>query len=124
MVEGPGGREFLAEMKAEVFDPLGMGNTLADQYDSIIPNRTGFYHRTAAGTVINGPAVDNSDVWAGGGFLSTAEDLVRFAHGVVAGPLLSDRGATCCSARCEPRTERRPGTASGGRSILSMAGRG
>lgn len=92
VVEAASGQEFLAHMKSVVFDPFGMINTLADQYDSIIPNRTGFYHRTSTGTIINGPAVDNSDVWAGGGFLSTAEDLTRFGHGVVTGALLTDRG--------------------------------
>lgn len=33
------------------------------------------------GAVVDAPAADDSDVWAGGGFLSTAEDLVRFGNG-------------------------------------------
>jgi len=91
VVEGAAGAEFLGEMQRRVFDPFGMGETIADHYARIIPGRTAFYLVDSAGAVSNGPAVDNSDVWAGGGFLSTADDLVRFAHGVVTARSIDDR---------------------------------
>src|SRR5437899_12805261 len=65
-------------MSRHVFKPLGMTGTAPDKTDSLIPNRTRFYQRTEGGQFVPAPAVDNSYKWAGGGFLSTAEDLVRF----------------------------------------------
>lgn len=78
VVEGASGEQFLAYMSRHVFKPLGMTSTAPDRNDSLIPNRTRFYERTEAGQYVPSPTVDNSYKWAGGGFLSTAEDLVRF----------------------------------------------
>lgn len=78
VVEGASGEEFLAHMDKAVFGPLGMRNTAADWNHLIIEQRTRFYQRTREGELQNAPAVDNSYKWAGGGFLSTVEDLVRF----------------------------------------------
>lgn len=78
VVEGASGVEFLAYMSRHVFRPLGMTSTAPDRNDSLIPNRTRFYERRARLAFAVAPAVDNSYKWAGGGFLSTAEDLVRF----------------------------------------------
>jgi CubicO group peptidase (beta-lactamase class C family) len=78
VVEGASGEQFLAYMSRHVFKPLGMTSTAPDRNDSLIPNRARFYDRTASGDFVLAPTVDNSYKWAGGGFLSTAEDLVRF----------------------------------------------
>ena len=80
VVESASGEHFLSYMRENVFGPLGMEHTGADHTDSVIPGRTGFYVRGADSTVVNAPYVDNSYKWAGGGFLSTPEDLLRFAH--------------------------------------------
>ncbi len=79
-VEGASGDEFLAYMRKRVFGPLGMRSTAPDKNDSLIPERTHFYERErgSGGGYRVAPTVDNSYKWAGGGFLSTAEDLVRF----------------------------------------------
>lgn len=79
VVEAASGESFLAYMRRHVFEPAGMSHTVADVVDSLIPDRTGFYDVRDGGRVVNAPAVDNSYKWAGGGFLSTPEDLVRFA---------------------------------------------
>jgi CubicO group peptidase (beta-lactamase class C family) len=55
-----------------------MTSTAPDKNDSLIPNRTRFYDRDSSGQFVLAPVVDNSYKWAGGGFVSTAEDLVRF----------------------------------------------
>ncbi|HJS42020.1 MAG TPA: serine hydrolase domain-containing protein [Gemmatimonadales bacterium] len=78
VVEGASGEQFLAYMSRQVFTPLGMTHTAADKNDSLIPDRTRFYERTESGRFVPAPTVDNSYKWAGGGFLSTAEDLVKF----------------------------------------------
>lgn len=79
VLEKAGNKDFLKLMQQDVFDVLGLQNTVADYSDKIIPYRTGYYQRSMAG-VFNAPWVDNSYKWAGGGFLSTAFDLLRFIH--------------------------------------------
>ncbi len=79
VIEGASGREFLAFMRDDVFEPLGLRHTVPDHNDSIVVHRTEFYHNND-GALINAPYVDNSYKWAGGGFLSTPEDLVRFGQ--------------------------------------------
>ena len=81
VIEGASGEAFLDYMDRVVFDPLAMEHTVAGHTDSIIPNRTRFYTLSRTGEVLNAPYVDNSYKWAGGGFLSTPEDLLRFANG-------------------------------------------
>ena len=80
VVEGASGEPFLEFMEREVFDALGLENTIADYNRPIIPHRTRFYTRGMGGQVVNAPYVDNSYKWAGGGFLSTPEDLLVFAN--------------------------------------------
>jgi serine beta-lactamase-like protein LACTB len=80
IMEASSGVEFLTFMRDEVFEPLGLRHTVADHVDSIIPYRTRFYERGSDRAVVNAPYVDNSYKWAGGGFLSTPEDLVRFGQ--------------------------------------------
>ena len=88
VVEGASGEEFLTYMDKHVFQPLKMNHTIADHVDSIIVGRSGYYHYTSAGEVVNEIAVDNSYKWAGGGFLSTAEDLIRFGFGYLDAKIL------------------------------------
>lgn len=78
VVEGASGEPFLVYMSRHVFKPLGMTSTAPDKSDSLILNRTRFYERTEAGQFVVARTVDNSYKWAGGGFISTAEDLIRF----------------------------------------------
>ena len=78
MIESAYGKDFLTVMQKEVFEPLKMPNSSADDNRKIIPNRSRFYSLDADKNVINAPYVDRSYSWAGGGFLSTSEDLVRF----------------------------------------------
>jgi len=76
-VEGASGDDFLTYMSRHVFLPVGMDCTTADDVTRIIEDRTRYYE-WRNGCVSNTPPVDNSCKWAGGGFLSTSEDLVRF----------------------------------------------
>ena len=78
VVEGASGRGFLEYMDEEIFRPLGMKQTCADRPEAIVPDRTRFYKLDPAGKHSNADYVDSSYKWAGGGFLSSAEDLVLF----------------------------------------------
>jgi len=88
VVEGASGEEFIKYMTDNVLIPLGLRHTVADHTDSIILGRTGYYDRTDDGALINTPYVDNSYKWAGGGYLSTPEDMVRFANALLGGEIL------------------------------------
>lgn len=88
VVEGASGQNFLPYMRAHVIRPLGLRHTVADHTDSLIYNRARPYVHTEDGALINAPYVDNSYKWAGGGYLSTAGDLVRFGSAMIEGDLL------------------------------------
>jgi CubicO group peptidase (beta-lactamase class C family) len=89
VVEGASGQPFLGFMNSRVFGPAAMHSTVAEFVDSLIPFRAHFYTRVDSGAgVINSPFVDNSYKWAGGGFLSTTEDLGRFGEALLEGTLL------------------------------------
>ncbi|NQU87783.1 MAG: beta-lactamase family protein [Mariniphaga sp.] len=88
-IEGASRVEFLKYMKENVFDPLGMTETVPDYNDSLIVFRSGFYSMEN-GKDINAPYVDNSYKWAGGGFLSTSEDLVKFGNAMLDNTLFSE----------------------------------
>lgn len=77
-IEKASGQDFLSFMHDKVFLPLGMQDTVADESDKIIPYRARWYTLIADGSYRNAPYEDLSYKWAGGGFLSTAEDLARF----------------------------------------------
>ena len=76
-------------MQETVFRPLGMHETGADFVTDIIPQRTSYYVRDD-GRLVNAPFVNNSYKWAGGGFLSTTEDVLRFANAHLTDEFLSE----------------------------------
>jgi serine beta-lactamase-like protein LACTB, mitochondrial len=95
VIESASGEPFLAFMQKRVFTPAGMAHTSPDEVAPIIPGRSRFYTRDEkTGRVENAPYVDNSYKWAGGGFLSTAEDLVTFANSLLEGRLLRPETVT------------------------------
>ncbi len=91
-VEGASGQPFLAYMNEHVFDPLGMDHTEADWATEDIGGRVSFYVHSEDGTPVEAPYVDNSYKWAGGGFLSTPEDMIRFAAAHRSSGFLPEKG--------------------------------
>ncbi|XP_073435494.1 serine beta-lactamase-like protein LACTB, mitochondrial isoform X2 [Dendrobates tinctorius] len=79
VVERASGRKFLDYMQ-QMFRDLAMVNTLPEEHEPIIYNRARFYSFSDKKRLINCPYVDNSCKWAGGGFLSTVSDLLRFGN--------------------------------------------
>lgn len=77
VMQGAAEQPFLRFMRERVLDPLDLDETVAEFTDSIIPGRARFY-QSDDGLVINAPYVDNSNKWAGGGYLSTARDMARY----------------------------------------------
>ncbi|XP_060891342.1 serine beta-lactamase-like protein LACTB, mitochondrial isoform X1 [Labrus mixtus] len=82
VVERAAGQHFL-DLMMSMFRELGMLNTVPEENDPIIYHRSRFYHLNKRGRVVNCPYVDNSYKWAGGGFLSTAGDLLLFGNALL-----------------------------------------
>ena len=80
-IEGAAQIPFLKFMQENVFDPLDMNETYAEKANLDLPNRVTFYSHNNNEIVI-GLTVNNSNKWAGGGFLSTTSDLVKFSYGI------------------------------------------
>ena len=78
-VENSANEDFLSFMQREVFDRCEMKNSGPDYATKEIANRVSFYVKSPTGDNQLAPAVDNSYKWAGGGFISSAEDVVLFA---------------------------------------------
>lgn len=83
VIEGASGQDFLTFMHDRVFLPTGMNDTIGDEPEKIISNRARGYSIRADGSYYNAPHEEVSYKWAGGGFMSTAEDLVRFGSALL-----------------------------------------
>ena len=92
VMQAAAGEPFLAWMEREVFAPLGMRATGPDDVTAVVPRRAAFY-RIEEGGIVPARFTDNSYKWAGGGFLSAAEDLARFGAALLDGTLLGAGGA-------------------------------
>ncbi|MFN7494673.1 MAG: serine hydrolase [Cyclobacteriaceae bacterium] len=79
VIEGASGKSYLDYMQESIWKPMGMLNTCGDDNTKSIPSRSKFYD--AAGN--ENDYGDWSYKYAGGGLLSTAEDLVKFGNEVL-----------------------------------------
>jgi serine beta-lactamase-like protein LACTB, mitochondrial len=87
VVESASGLGFENYLRTNVWQPAGMTTTYFDHVRAIVPRRARQYVREGR-QVLNAPYADLSNKWAGGGMLSTAEDLVRFHIALDQGKLL------------------------------------
>jgi CubicO group peptidase (beta-lactamase class C family) len=91
-VEAAADEPFLTFMRKQIFEPLGMNDTLADSATEAIPNRVTAYFPRFAANPRYGPDlmrdIDYSCYAGSSVFLSTPSDLVRFAIAINSGKLL------------------------------------
>ena len=91
-VEAAAGEPFLRFMRKQVFEPLGMDDTVADSTTEVIPDRATPYFPRFAADPRYGPdlmrEVDYSCYAGASVFLSTPSDLVRFTMAIDSGRLL------------------------------------
>ncbi len=106
VIEGASGKDFLTYMREQLFEPLKMKSTVADESRLIVSNRTRFYSLDTEKRVVNAVYTENKG-WAAGGFLSTAEDLVRFGSAQLNDEFLKaeTRQLMFTSQRAADRTE-------------------
>ena len=102
VAEGAGDAAFMPLLNQHVLAPAGMKETVADNTYAVVPHRARGYfratealvkalpegHSFVAGELYNSTLHDTSMKIPGGGLLSTASDLVRFAVAVNQGKLL------------------------------------
>jgi len=79
VIEGASGQKFTDFVRENVFRPSAMSSTQADDFFAVIPHRTRWYHKDADGAVQNAGVLDSSYKIPGGGFISSADDMARFA---------------------------------------------
>ena len=79
VLEEIGQDDFLSMMTDYVFEPLGLENMQAEIMSEALDNKVVFYQKNLARENTVAPTVDNSYKWAGGGFISSAKDVVDFA---------------------------------------------
>jgi len=73
-------QNFLTVMQQEVFNPLGMYNTLPNHPDSNLTNMTLTYQINKKGKLEPVKNSRPSYKWAGGGYVSTVPDLLEFGR--------------------------------------------
>jgi serine beta-lactamase-like protein LACTB len=90
VIEKASGIKFLNYMQNQIFDPAQMNSIVADHNDSLISHRASYYYLSDDGVVLNSIYVDNSNKWAGGGFISNSEDLVKFGLSILANDIITN----------------------------------
>lgn len=90
VVQNASGVDYNDYMQQTFFDPLQMNNTAVGLSDVDMPNRTQFYRKTNAGKIVLGPKVSNEFKVAGGGYVSTSEDLLKFGNEIISPKILSE----------------------------------
>ncbi len=78
-VELASGMPFARYLETRVFKPAGMDSIRDDDTYAIIPHRSRGYALLGTGQLINCGLADTSNKLPGGGLISPASDLVRFA---------------------------------------------
>ena len=88
VVESVSGMHFLEYLRANVFAPAGMEHAGEDNVYLIVRHRAHGYRLNLDGGIENCALVDTSNKIPGGGLLSTAGDLIRFAGALERGDLV------------------------------------
>ena len=81
-IEAASGMSYIDYLREKIFKPAGMTRTFVDDVYAIISNRARGYRKTQAGEIQNAPLHDTSIKVPGGGLVTTAEDLAKFAIAV------------------------------------------
>jgi serine beta-lactamase-like protein LACTB len=88
VLEGAGREKYVDYVKENVFEPAGMAETQADNFFTIVPHRSRWYHKDKSGVVENAGVLDSSYKIPGGGLISSADDMARFEIAILANKLL------------------------------------
>jgi CubicO group peptidase (beta-lactamase class C family) len=87
VIEGASGQRFADYVADHVLKPAGMTNSFVDDVFEIVPHRARGYQKIK-GQVKNAGLMDSSYKIPGGGYVTNAEDLVRFAQALISGKIV------------------------------------
>ena len=77
-IEKAYGNSFTNIVKDEIFSPLGLENTYPEKNDLFLADKVSFYEKNDLGINVVCHEVNNSWKWAGGGYVSTTEEMASF----------------------------------------------
>jgi CubicO group peptidase (beta-lactamase class C family) len=83
VLQSAAGKPFPDVIAELVSKPLGMAHTTVEQSGTPTGERARLYSRTTDGELVDAPTADLTDRLPSGGFVSTADDLARFAQGLL-----------------------------------------
>ena len=86
--EGASSEKFTDYLRKNVFEPAGMGQTRDDDFFTVIPQRTRWYHKDKSGIVRNAGVLDSSYKIPGGGIISSADDMANFEAAILSDKLV------------------------------------
>src|SRR5262249_476988 len=82
-------QNFTDYVRENVFRAAAMEHSQADEYFAIIPHRSRWYHKDSNSAVQNAGVLDSSYKIPGGGFISSADDMARFAIAMLSDKLVN-----------------------------------
>ena len=90
-VSGASGMPYVEYVERAVFEPAGTARLRADDIYAVVPDRARGYRRRSDGSIENCSLMDASNKVPGGGWLASAEDLVKLARALFQSKVLSQR---------------------------------
>ena len=88
VLEGAASEKYVDYVKENVLQPAAMEETQADDFFSIVPHRSRWYHKDKSGVVQNAGVLDSSYKIPGGGLISSADDMAKFEIAIMTNKLL------------------------------------
>lgn len=88
VLEGASSQKYMDYVHENVLVPASMHETQADNFFTVIQHRTRWYHKDSSGVVRNAGVLDSSYKIPGGGLISSADDMARFAEAMLADALV------------------------------------
>ena len=88
VLEGAASQKYMDFVRENIFKPASMAQTQADDFFTIIPHRTRWYHKDKSEIVRNAGVLNSSYKIPGGGLISSADDMARFEAAMLADKLV------------------------------------
>jgi len=101
IAEAGDGRPFVAQLRDEVLDPLGLADTFLDASEPVPGDYVTPYH-LIDGEIIDVSTINLSAVWTAGAMVSTTRDLARFLDALLGGELLQPATLAAMTAFAPP----------------------